>query len=286
MSFSSETKNELCAVQTKHRCCRQAFLAGLLFDADTDFNDRTVASFPTEETAANAIKTAILLYGNASVPNTAPMAFGASFDIAISSSDAAKNCGKLPTFKCAECSVHFLRGLVISLASITAPTSQYHLEFSLTHEERFDELFEYLSENFGTPITISRKHGIGLVYKNSSVIEDILSTAGAMQAYFEFVNGKIERELRNNANRATNCETGNISRAIKASAVQIEAIQALIDEGELDKLPMELKETAQLRILHPDIPLSELAARHCPPISKSGLNHRIEKLLDAAKKLK
>lgn len=286
MSFSSETKNELCTHQIKRRCCRQAFLAGLLFDAETDGDGRVLSTFSSEEAASCVVKTAVSVFGSDAIPNQTPMAFGGNFDVAIVSSVAAKVCGALPAFKCAECSVHFLRGLIVSLASITSPASQYHLEFLLTHKERFDTLFEYLSDGFGAPITVSRKHGIGLVYKNSSVIEEIISTSGAMQAYFEFVNGKIERDLRNNANRATNCETGNISRAVKASAAQLEAIQILIDEGELDKLPLELRETAQLRILYPDIPMSELAARHCPPISKSGINHRISKLLDAAKKLK
>ena len=34
----------------------------------------------------------------------------------------------------------------------------------------------------------------------------------------------------------------------------------------------------------PEIPLSELAAKHNPPITKSGLNHRLKKLLALAGK--
>ena len=42
-------------------------------------------------------------------------------------------------------------------------------------------------------------------------------------------------------------------------------------------------QTALLRIENDDVSLSELALMHEPPISKSGLNHRLEKICDAVK---
>ena len=287
MSFSSETKSELITLAAHKSCCRHALATGLLFDADTDGDSRTVLTLHSKELAEFAKKSLSAVFGNESLPYE-PVYNGArGYDLAIISEDAPAFVGILPLIRCSECIQHFLRGLFIALGSVTDPERQYHIEFKLAHDERLADLSDYLSDTFDKrPITVSRKSGSGLVYKNSSLIEDVLTACGANHSLFTLINTKIESELRNNANRATNCETRNIANAVAASEKQIAAIDALDAAGELDKLPVELRETAQLRRLYPDMPLSELGARHAPPISKSGINHRIKKLLDAAEKLR
>ena len=52
--------------------------------------------------------------------------------------------------------------------------------------------------------------------------------------------------------------------------------------GKLAKLPSELKYTAELRLNNPSASLSEIALMHEPPITKSGLNRRIMKLIAAS----
>jgi len=102
---------------------------------------------------------------------------------------------------------------------------------------------------------------------------------------FELLNKKIEREIRGNENRITNCDTGNISKYVSAAIRQIAAIEKLARFGELDKLPDALRETAMLRQRHQNVSLGELAELHMPPISKSGLNHRLQKLIELAAEL-
>ena len=51
-------------------------------------------------------------------------------------------------------------------------------------------------------------------------------------------------------------------------------------------LPDELFETAKLRLENPSMSLAELARSHEPPISKSGLNHRLSKIIEVAENLK
>ena len=53
-----------------------------------------------------------------------------------------------------------------------------------------------------------------------------------------------------------------------------------------EELSEDIKTTAKLRIANPDMSLTELAAIHNPPISKSGLNHRLTKITELAKKRK
>ena len=53
-----------------------------------------------------------------------------------------------------------------------------------------------------------------------------------------------------------------------------------------DELPKDIQKTAELRLENQESTLSELASLHEPPISKSGLNHRLSKIIDEAKKRK
>ena len=63
---------------------------------------------------------------------------------------------------------------------------------------------------------------------------------------------------------------------------QIEAIKSLMASGKMLSLPEELRYTAQLRLENPDASLFELSHMHEPPISKSGLNRRLTRLLEEA----
>ena len=60
-----------------------------------------------------------------------------------------------------------------------------------------------------------------------------------------------------------------------------EAIEVLIRMDRLSALPAELRETANLRVENPAASLKELAYLHNPPITKSGLNHRLQRILAA-----
>ena len=114
------------------------------------------------------------------------------------------------------------------------------------------------------------------------MISDILYYTGAVKMSFEYSNTGIEKEIRNYENRATNCVAKNIYRAVNASHKQIEAIEALIESHKFDSLPEELRETALIRLNNPESTMIELSLMHSPPISKSGLNHRLKKIVEFA----
>ena len=54
----------------------------------------------------------------------------------------------------------------------------------------------------------------------------------------------------------------------------------------LKKLPESLQEIAQLRLENPDAALKELGELLVPPVGKSGVNHRLRKLGEIARRLK
>ena len=79
-------------------------------------------------------------------------------------------------------------------------------------------------------------------------------------------------------NRASNCDTANMDKVAGAAAGQIAAINAV----GLDSLPEELRALAELRLQNPFDSLRELGQKLTPPLSRSGVNHRLEKIIDLA----
>ena len=79
-------------------------------------------------------------------------------------------------------------------------------------------------------------------------------------------------------NRRVNCDAHNLDKAVDAAQAQLEVIRRLSERMDLDALPPKLAEAARLRLDHPDLNLSELAALCRPPITKSSLSHRLKKL--------
>ena len=99
-----------------------------------------------------------------------------------------------------------------------------------------------------------------------------------VKSIYHFIN-------RNNTNRIVNCETNNISKSVTASHKQISVIDELERANLLSSLPEELEATARLRIKYRDLSLSQLAAVAVPAISKSGLSHRLKKIMEYSETL-
>ena len=287
MSFSTDAKAEIIKLPTGKKCCKLAYAAAFLLDSEDDGEERLLCNYSNADIATAAQRAISMAFGKESAPS-AGVKSHSGYDIAFTSRDAVslvksiRERGILSVCVCPECRNVFLRGAFAALASVTDPERQYHLEFLVKSTANAKLLYAFLNETVGEPAIVNRKSGTGLVYKGSSFIEDVLSVIGATQAYFTLINGKIEREIRNNENRATNCETRNISMSVDAAQKQIAAINKLQAEDKFDILPPELKKTAEMRLLYPSLPLSELAARFAPPLTKSGLNHRLKKITELA----
>jgi DNA-binding protein WhiA len=106
---------------------------------------------------------------------------------------------------------------------------------------------------------------------------------GAARQSLELMNVKVYKDLRNKANRVTNCETANIEKTVNASSNQVEAIKRLIKTHGLEVLPEDLREIAELRLQNPEVSLRELGEMLGLPLSRSGVNHRLKKLMDLSK---
>ncbi len=293
MSFSDECKIELWEEAAPRKpCCRRALAQGLLFCADTTGGvfrmtvpDGELARHATEF-LAKQLHTQIECEpfrraGRAYVALTLLSKGMLSQLQRAGISDLPLS--RLLSFDCEHCLRYFLRGVFIAAASVSNPQKMYHMEFSCRDMTTARRLADVLEEVAAPPKMIRRSNGVHLYYKSSVAIEDILSYLHTRRALFTLINSKIEHDIRNDENRATNCVAKNIQKAVDAASAQTEAIRYLRESGAWDKLPPHLRVTAELRLIYEDATLAELASRHNPPITKSGLNHRLQKLAALAR---
>lgn len=180
----------------------------------------------------------------------------------------------------------FLRGVFLSCGIVSVQKAGYHLELSVRTKEKCEQLLNIIQEQ-GMRINCSSRRGVPFLYsKDSENIADFLTFIGAMQNSMEIMNIKIYKEFRSNINRVVNCEAANIDKTVVAATRQIEDIKYIIECGEFEKLSSELKEIASIRIENPDVSLNELGKMIDPPISRSGVNHRLERLKRIAEELR
>lgn len=180
----------------------------------------------------------------------------------------------------------FLCGVYLVCGLITDPHKSYHLEFILKNEKTAEDFCNILSMCSINSTSAKRKN-LDIVYiKHSEGIEDLLTFMGAKLSALELMDVKIFKYLRNYTNRRNNCETANIGKTVIASTMQVADIKLIIEKAGLESLPENLRKLAVLRLENPDMSLSQLGKMLDEPISRSGVNHRFEKICEIAQKYK
>lgn len=164
-------------------------------------------------------------------------------------------------------------------------TSGYHMEFSSKNHEFLTEIASILSEFGIFSKLVQRKNGFVLYFKEADVIMSLLALLGANNSALALAEEMTTREKRNQVNRQVNCINANISKTVEASLKQVAAINTIISTIGLESLSEELQEVAMLRLANPEESLDELLMLSTLKLSKSGLNHRLNKLIRIAKEL-
>ena len=297
-SFAGKVKNELCRVPVQRLCCARAEAYGVLLYGNT-FSPTEVRLITESADFA------------ARLPRLFQRAFGLKFDrlpeeergkLIFGITDRSKldriinqlgydprqnlvlhvNFGLLED-EC--CRTAFLRGAFLAGGSVTDPEKRYHLELDTGHAQASREVAALLTEMGFLPHRVRRGGSSVIYFKQSEHIEDLLTTIGAPAAAMDIMTAKVDKEIRNGANRAMNCDMANVNKTIDAALEQKNAIQRLQENGRLERLPEKLRQTALLRLQYPEMSLSQLAEKCDPPVTKSCMNHRMRKLLEEAKKL-
>ncbi|MBE6989366.1 MAG: DNA-binding protein WhiA [Ruminococcaceae bacterium] len=181
------------------------------------------------------------------------------------------------------CRASFLRGAFLAGGSVTNPEKRYHLELATSHIQASREVSALLTEMGFLPRSVRRGANNVIYFKQSEHIEDFLTTIGAPVSAMDIMTAKVDKEIRNGANRAMNCDMANVNKTLDAAQEQCSAIEKLQRRGALERLPEKLRQTAELRLEHKELTLLQLAERCDPPVSKSCINHRMRKLMELAR---
>ena len=296
ISFSYKIKEELVTVAEKKPCCRRALFYGLLYAGEVQGDDITVAfnhpavselfgALVKDCVKRDSVVTEKTEVGRRKWVHTFSAKRVAAFLHALDGG-SGEPLSELAELRCEACWRSFLRGSFLAIGTVTDPEKAVHAEFLMSSSQRVDRLDEFLATCGFPARKVTRGQRFGLYYKKNAEIEELFTVMGAVHATLDLINLVIEKEIRNNENRATNCVARNIARTVDAVAKQIAAVEKLRDHGVLEGLPDDLRMTGELRLQYDEASLAELASYHLPPISKSGLNHRLSRLMEMAEKLK
>ena len=180
----------------------------------------------------------------------------------------------------------FIMGAFLGGGSVSDPQKNNHLEFVTSHYKLSCDFQKLLNSCDFSPKIVIRKSNYVLYFKTGSEVTDMLVMLDTFDSLMEYHNVKIMKDMRNNINRKTNCDNANLNKTVEASLIQVRAIEKLKRLGVYDNLPLQLKEIADLRLEYREMSLQELGSMLSSPIGKSGVNHRLRKLVMEADKYK
>ncbi len=282
MSFSSETKVKLAEKAPGKNCCRHAMLAGM-FRFST-FLDENTCVFKTE-TVEVAEAYAHLFSEMANVKLTVKKA-GSVYKIFLSGEDFkvvsdivnSYGSGIKDVFGCPKCDDHFFRGAFL-VSGFVYPPEKPRVELVTASADLACEAATTLTGHFRLPkLTVRRANQI-IYFSDADSVQYFLSYIGAKKEAFDVINAKMLREKNNEVNRKQNCDMANIQKTVNAAGLYVDAIAALMESGAFDRLPPELRITAKNRLENDTLTLQELAEMENPPISKSQISKRLQKIL-------
>lgn len=178
-----------------------------------------------------------------------------------------------------------IRDAFLERGSVNAPDKAYHLEIVEKTREDAERLQGVMREFDIDAKVVKRKESFVVYIKEGEQIVTMLGIIGASQALMKFENERIVKEMRSNVNRRVNCETANINKTVSAAVKQTQAISKVEQTIGISALPENLREIARVRLENPDMPLKDLGEKLKPPVGKSGVNHRLRKIVEIAERL-
>lgn len=297
-SFSASAKAEICREIPSKKCCLLAECFGILLYCNSFGAERIRIVTESRELAAM-------------LPKLFKKTFSMSFDIlpeeqaagklVAQMTDPAKIAAIMEAFgfdagdtlalqvnmpiveECC-CKAAFLRGAFLAGGSVTDPAKSYHLELVTTHRSVARQTYALIEDALGFYPKITQRGGGQVLYlKQSDRVSDFLTYLGAPVAAMGVMEAKLEREMNNKVNRRCNCDDANTSKVVDAAQEQLAAIRSLQAGAALEHLPEKMQLAARARLENPEASLSELAAMMEPPITKSAMSHRLQKLVQLSK---
>ncbi len=314
MSFSSNTKNQLAKQFSHNTCCQLAeFLALTKMDGTISFNRKKgVSLYITTENPAVARKIFKLTKAIFETPGELlvykknrlkknniyeicipPQVRMEEIFVALNLMDENRewNTQFRDSFPWEHvkkdcCKRAYLRGAFLGGGSVNDPEGAYHMEIVSSRATQAEAMQKLLAD-FDIHAKICQRKNVHVLYlKDGPQIVEFLNHIGAHQALLSFENTRIVKEIHNKINRQSNFDMANVNKIAHSALEQKMAIDLIKEKIGLDNLSPRLQEIAELRLENMGMGLNELAQLTDPPVSKSGANHRLKKLMKIAENLK
>lgn len=289
MSYTSDINLKLMSIKN-HKCCTFACIYGLLlFGGRLSEGIKYVTSHPEKCDFFN--KAFLSLSSGGTVVEN----HGDSFETTLLENEDDSGLSEIlsvsphrlnwSVIQSECCKKAFIRGAFISTGFVSEPEKPYHLEIKTSHHTAADDL-KKLALEFGINFKSLVRGGRTVLYlKSSDQVKDFLTVIGAQTFTFDYANAELEKDLRNEINRALNCESANEDKRLGAAGKQIRDITILKNDGYRD-VPSKLIELAEVRLQNPEIGLADLGLLLNPPLSKAGVSHRMRKIAELASERK
>lgn len=300
MSFASDLKDELCKEVPEEESALHALLYGFLlfsYKFRADEISFSVLHEPTARLFAEALMT------HCGVP--AKITFkervrGTLYKVCIEKAserrkvmDAFYHVPGEPHLRINRANIeneedvrYFLRGAYLVCGSLTNPEKDYHCEFDVSYMNLCKDLSALIGEVLAQPKSTIRRGSYMVYYKESENIEDLLTYIGAPMSAVELMNIKIIKDIKNRVNRRMNCDNANLDKTLNASFQQVQDIKYIFDVKGNNFLSEELRTVAEIRLENPDMSLRELGESVEPPLSRSGVNHRLKRIGEIAAEIR
>lgn len=313
MSFASEVKNELSRNETEKKCCQLAEIAGFLRVAGsiglagggkfkiiiTSENPAVIRHYKKLLHDYFDIETVLDVSESSSVGKK--RAYKITIDAENRSEQILRETGILLVregnnyisdgiydgivkSKC--CKRAYLRGLFMGAGTMSDPEKSYHLEFVCGSETLAHDLKKMINTFVDLQAKEFKRGNSFVVYmKKADYVGDMLGIIGADTHSLIVANTLVEKSVKNEANRMTNCDSANTDRIVAAAMKQVKAVEKIELKKGLQWLPEKLRQVAVLRKENPDISIKELGEMCDPPLTKSGINGRLKRIEEIASKL-
>ncbi len=278
MSFSSDIKKELCAINEKNPCCRRSELAAILLFGGSFGSDVTLRAERADvfRRICGLLKKVLGMTEIQEEPDIRVPAdlldelglYPEGADVSIDEEVFDKDC----------CKRAFFRGAFLMAGTAADPRKNYRLEL-FAYNETVASLASEMLESFGlSPGNVRRKNYYVIYLEDYESVSDSLVIMGAQKSMLNLSYIQIEKDISNENNRRNNFMIANMDKAMTVSANQCAAIDELARTGMLETLDEGLKAVAYARAEHPEMSLNELA--QLTGVSKSTLSRRLNKLLE------
>ncbi len=288
MSFASDVRAEICKIDITEVCCARAELVGMVCYGASIKNNELKLRTENAIVAKRFYELIKFLYNigiNVEITDTGVCYATLEGPDVLKVLRDMKLVGvplridrEITRNEC--CKSSFLRGVFLGGGSMVDPNKGYHMEFvsnRFSLEKDMRSIFEHFELY---PKLINRNGNFVFYIKESQQIENFLAAIGAYNKMMEFVNVVIERDIRNSINRRNNFEIANETKTFQTALKQQMAIEKIVLEHGWQSLSPELVSVAKLRMESLDMSLAEMAEKL--NISKSGVNHRMRRILELA----